>query len=409
MPHGQVALIVNSMDRYDHIGNPLTKTRDGSTDTYQYLVNASTGNTPILDQVLLGVGGTRDYTWGAAGHLEEVAAGANVLDFGADAEGRLSGVMRSAASETAPFTYDGRSFLRSAKETAGGTSSVDPLYDSAGVVHALRRQPSPIDPVELVVFFYLAGRPVAQVVIDAAAVETWSYVNTDHLGTPLLATDDAGALTWEGGFEPFGRDYQEGTAGGALGNGIYLRLPGQWEETSWQGATSGADVYYNVHRWYSPATGRYTRPEPEWYGDYFNTNPYFYALANPLRHWDPDGRRYWPPPAGGSLENYSSCPVLVFGDPGPLTRSEPIIVPAGGRRFFGLLPDPGRSPYFGDVDFICSGGQWIMIRGPVWIREDGQLRTILPARPATPGDEQGLPPCEDPPCQCTPPGGPNGR
>ena len=27
-----------------------------------------------------------------------------------------------------------------------------------------------------------------------------------------------------------------------------------------------------------------------------------YALANPVRHWDPDGRRYWPP-LGGSLEN----------------------------------------------------------------------------------------------------------
>jgi hypothetical protein len=163
------------------------------------------------------------------------------------------------------------------------------------------------------------------------------------------------------------------------------------------------------HRWYSPTTGRYTRPEPEWYGDYFNTNPYFYALANPVRHWDPDGRRYWPPPVGGSVENYSPCPVLVFGDPGPLTKSEPIIVPAGGRRFFGLLPDPARSPYFGDVDFVCVGGQWIKIRGPAWIREDGQLRTTFPARSATPGDEQGLPPCKDPSCQCTPPGGPNGR
>lgn len=163
------------------------------------------------------------------------------------------------------------------------------------------------------------------------------------------------------------------------------------------------------HRWYAPGVGRYTRPEPEWYGDYFNTNQYFYALANPLRHFDPDGRRYWPPPAGGSVENYSPCPVLVFGDPGPLTNSEPIIVPAGGRRFFGLLPDPGRSPLLGDVDFICIGGGWVKIRGPVWIRADGQLRTILPARPATPEDEPGLPPCEDPPCQCTLPGRPNGR
>jgi hypothetical protein len=87
---------------YDRIGNRLSETRDGgSPDVYQYLVNAGTGNTPILDQA---------------------------------------------------FAYDGRSFLRSAQETAGGTSSVDPLYDSAGLVHALRRRPSVIEPEELVVF-----------------------------------------------------------------------------------------------------------------------------------------------------------------------------------------------------------------------------------------------------------------
>ena len=124
--------------------------------------------------------------------------------------------MRTAASEAAAFAYDGRSYLRTAAETAGGSSSVEPLYDSAGVVHALRRRPSPTDPEELVVLFYLAGRPVAQLTIDGAATETWVYLTTDHLGTPLLATNDAGAVTWEGGFEPFGRDYQQGTLTGAL-------------------------------------------------------------------------------------------------------------------------------------------------------------------------------------------------
>lgn len=182
------------MYRYDHTGNRLTKTRDGGTNTYQYLTNGSGGNTPILDQVALGVGGTRGYTWGAAGHLEEVAAGANVLDFGADAEGRLSGVDRTAA-EAAGFAYDGRSFLRSAQETAGGTSSVEPLYDSAGLIHALRRRPAPADPEELVVFVYLAGRPVAQLAIDGLGEETWTYLSTDHLGTRPLSGSRTGSST----------------------------------------------------------------------------------------------------------------------------------------------------------------------------------------------------------------------
>jgi RHS repeat-associated protein len=279
---------------YDRIGNRLTESRDqGVTqDGYQYLVNAGTGNTPILHQVLLGVGGTRDYTWGPAGHLEEVAAGANVLDFGADAEGRLSGVTRAAASESAGFSYDARSFLRSAAENAGGSSSVGPLYDSAGLAHALRRRASSIDPEELVTFFYFAGRPVAQLAIDGAGAETWSYLTTDHLGTPLLATADAGAIVWEGGFEPFGRDFQQGTPAGALESGVFLRLPGQWEDTSWRGASSGAGVYYNVHRWLEWQTGRYSRPDPLGFRER-EVNRYLYARSNPLSFVDPSGLVSW--------------------------------------------------------------------------------------------------------------------
>jgi hypothetical protein len=67
-----------------------------------------------------------------------------------------------------------------------------------------------------VVHFYLNGWPVAQLAIDGAGSETWSYLTTDHLGTPLLATDGVGGEIWEGGFEPFGRDYQAGTPAGAL-------------------------------------------------------------------------------------------------------------------------------------------------------------------------------------------------
>jgi RHS repeat-associated protein len=279
---------------YDKIGNRTSETRDGgSPDTYVYTSNGA-GNTPVLDQVTLGIGGTRDYTWGAAGHLEEVAAGANVLDFGADAEGRLAGVTRTTAGDTAAFAYDGRSFLSRAEETAGGTSSVEPLYDSSGLVHALHRRPAPADPEELVVFFYLAGRPVSQVAIDGAGVETWTYLTTDHLGTPLLATGDASVITWEGGFEPFGRDYLDGTLSGALERDIHLRLPGQWDDTTWQDATSGAAVHYNVHRWYQPAVAYYSRPDPA----RASTQPYLYASQRPSALRDPLGLQASGPSTG---------------------------------------------------------------------------------------------------------------
>jgi RHS repeat-associated protein len=276
---------------HDQIGNRLTGTRDsGNPDTYVYTSNG-TGNTPILDLVNLGVGGARDYTWGAAGHLEEVAASGNVIDFDSDAEGRLASSARAVAEVAASYSYDGRSFLTQALESTGDptaeAASVEAVYDSQGLLHALRRQASPADPEELVLYFYLAGRPVAQLsLLDGA--ETWSYLTTDHLGTPLLATDDAGTVAWEGGFEPFGRDYQAGTPDAALDNGLHLRLPGQWEDLSWHDATSGASVYYNVHRWIEPATGRYTRLDP--FGLRYVINLFTYASGNPVLQADPDGR-----------------------------------------------------------------------------------------------------------------------
>lgn len=88
--------------------------------------------------------------------------------------------------------------------------------------------------------------------------------------------------------EPFGRDWKAGIAEGALQNGIYLRFPGQWDDGTWTDATSGAGVYYNVHRWYSTGVGRYTRPDPLGI-DRDEPNPYRYARSRPFSFVDPPG------------------------------------------------------------------------------------------------------------------------
>ena len=178
--------------------------------------------------------GTRNYAWDNAGNLDSVTPGGNFVDFTFDDANRLAEANRSTAGgDVADFLYDGRGFLRSAIEMAGDppaeAASVEPLYDSAGLLHALRKRPSPTDPVATTYVFYLAGRPVAQLEIDSSDNESWTYLTTDHLGTPLVATDQGGTVTWEGGFQPFGTDYQAGMTGvGASENGIDLRLPGQW-------------------------------------------------------------------------------------------------------------------------------------------------------------------------------------
>jgi RHS repeat-associated protein len=123
---------------------------------------------------------------------------------------------------------------------------------------------------------------VAILTVDGATA-TWTYLTTDHLGTPVLATDSGGAEVWSGGFEPFGADYT--TAPSAADAGVFLRLPGQWDDETWQEASLGAEVSYNVYRWYTPNTGRYSRPDPlRWFGSAANT--YSYAENQPLLYVD---------------------------------------------------------------------------------------------------------------------------
>jgi hypothetical protein len=142
---------------YDRIGNRLTETHDGQTDTYTYLPNLAGGNSPVLDQVQLPMG-TRDYTFGPAGHQEEVAAGANIIDFNSDAEGRLAELNR--LGNAATFLYDGRSFLARAEE--GGTGNfTEPTYSSDGLLYSLNRSEDGGATTSREHVVYFAGRPVA--------------------------------------------------------------------------------------------------------------------------------------------------------------------------------------------------------------------------------------------------------
>ncbi|MEM7052709.1 MAG: RHS repeat-associated core domain-containing protein, partial [Acidobacteriota bacterium] len=370
------------------LGNRVSETRDAVTDTYSYTPNACSladrscpGNTALLETIALGAGGSRDYTFGLAGHLEELVAGANQVFFDSDGEGRLSSLRRPAVNQAAEMLYDGRSFLLSATEIpaknvifrdgfeigdtgcwsaqvggTGGTGGVGcfsnegrrvrPICDSEGIVHVLRARPDVNGTEESTFVFYLAGRPVAQ--LDQAS-SSWSFFTTDHLGTPILATDDRGNLLWQGGFEPYGNDWQAGTSGGASENDVFLRLPGQWEDSAWDGASEGAEVYYNVHRWVAFGTGRFTRTDP--LGVAGDPNPYASARSNPLAFLDPLGEK-----------SRVCCTPIVLGGPAAVfkhcfiqTQSEPGEGRTGQNRTFGLQRVKGKGCKF-ENDWFDKGG-----------------------------------------------------
>ncbi|MCP5115711.1 MAG: hypothetical protein GY953_33200, partial [bacterium] len=190
--------------------------------------------------------------------------------------GRLSRQERATALAVTRFLYDGRSYLRLASgvtlhppgpsevfcdgfgsgdtTTWGSGSSLcptvtaaEPTYSSEGLLHRVANAAESQD------VFYFAGRPVAQVGSSGSLI----YLTSDHLGTPILATDEAGSVEWQGGFEPFGADYS-----GASADGVFLSFPGQWHNTSWVQTGLSASAAYNVHRWFEPSLGRYLTPDP---------------------------------------------------------------------------------------------------------------------------------------------------
>ena len=149
-----------------------------------------------------------------------------------------------------------------------------PTYSTEGLLHALQRNAAP----DRSLLFHFAGRPVAQFDLSGST-ETWKFLTTDHLGTPIAATSTAGSLLWQGGFEPFGADWN-----GAGGAGVFLQFPGQWEDRAWIG------LDYNLQRWYESGTGRYTQPDP--LGLEGGINLFLYATANPLVFSDTTGQRF---------------------------------------------------------------------------------------------------------------------
>ena len=311
---------------YDLIGNRSSETRDAITDTYTYVANAASGNSARLDEIQLGAGGTTIFAYDAAGNQTQVDSAGDVVDRTYDDAGRMSRQERASAGASTDFLYDGRSYLRDAAGVVpnpsagvfcdgfetGDTSGWDtggvpcppvdtflttePTYSSEGVLHRVASS----DGTSYV--FYFGGRPVAQLAAPAGSL---LYLTTDHLGTPILASDVAGGVEWEGGFEPFGED-----SSGASAADVFLRFSGQWQDDSWLGSSDSSQSY-NVFRWYESTLGVYTRLDPFGIRLPVEVNGYWYAEARPVFFTDGLGLYAGDPFAVGPTLPCSTLPQEV--------------------------------------------------------------------------------------------------
>jgi RHS repeat-associated protein len=144
---------------------------------------------------------------------------------------------------------------------------------------------------------------VALRIAYAGGTSNLLYLTTDHLGTPVLTTDEAGAQVWAGGFEPFGSAYDL-----VQNTEMFLRFPGQWWDGSFGGYAFRDETYYNVHRWYGVGTGRYGRPDPlRQHGD---PHLYIYGRANPTFFADPLGLKVLLCERPNEIPEFDDVPVL---------------------------------------------------------------------------------------------------
>lgn len=120
-------------------------------------------------------------------------------------------------------------------------------------------------------YIYLNGRPLAKI---TSTGEKLYFIN-DHLGTPLVLVDSAKTVRWSADWYPFGEIYDEQVS--ATNN---VRFPGQWRD-------AGSELYYNWHRYYNPAIGRYMQADPV--GLLGGMNQYSYVSGNPIGWIDING------------------------------------------------------------------------------------------------------------------------
>lgn len=308
-PWGNLTYWIDSAGNITHKiqeqGTTTTTSQFGIPSDSNRLVNEQTDGLPLRSftsdpagNILSDTGlANRGYVWNAEGQLgQALDAGAIVGAYRYDYLSRLTAMSPSSTAASTHYIYDQENRLIAE-------------YDGSG---ALKREYLWLDDRPLAIVAYLSGVPVI-----------W-HVHTDHLGRPIMMTDETKAKVWEATYLPFGEVYQvSGTAS------TDMRFPGQWYQPE-------TGLHYNWHRHYDPTTGRYLQPDPLGTVD---GHRWAYADNSPLMNTDPEGLRV--EPAVGPL----------FRDPFPDFQPP------------GYCPSPLGVPFDGPLKFntknmtkIAAGG-----------------------------------------------------
>ncbi len=191
-------------------------------------------------------------------------------------------------------------------------------------------------------YVYRTGGLLAAIT-PQGSTETRKHFHLDHLGSPVLITDDNGQRVSSHKYWPFGAE-----APGSDIDGERMKFTGHERDLA-PFATNGLD--YMHARYYSTSLGRFLSVDPVLNIDRAlrrtqNWNRYSYVMNNPLRYTDPDGREHVQEPgftkplseAGGWADQPSvSWAFYAQGALLSLAADEFVIGPAVGAAFRGAV------------------------------------------------------------------------
>lgn len=113
--------------------------------------------------------------------------------------------------------------------------------------------------------------------LPVSAAEVVTYYHNDHLGSPIAATDDTGAVLWQQSYDPWG-----------------LKLTTNIDERAYTGNWLDEATGLSDHRarWYASSIGRFTAIDPvDWKAfNIHSFNRYAYANNNPYKFVDRNGK-----------------------------------------------------------------------------------------------------------------------
>ncbi|HWW43101.1 RHS repeat-associated core domain-containing protein, partial [Pedobacter sp.] len=286
---------------YDLMGNIQTLTRDAlSPQVYNY-----TGNR--LSTVTGGL--TRSYTYDLNGNV--LTDGTNTFTYN---------VLNLPATVTGPnastYTYDATGKKLTRVKGSVTTHYIDGIQYNGGAVDFIQTEEG-------------IARPVS-------GVYNYEYTLKDHLGNARYSFNSAGTQIQADDYYPFGKTFNS-YALGTRNNYLY----------NCKELQDGLEQYDYGARFYDPAVGRWTIPDP--LAEFSRKqSPYIYAFNNPARFIDPTGMTTEDPTLiGGTLKEVaiSGTPVhkSAAADIGDFLWSAVDYVP-----FVGSAKQIGMGIYHGD-------------------------------------------------------------